>query len=78
MERRTEAPERRAVAAQPDLGLVELASLDRHWPVARFTATGYAALRHLVPDRRALNARDHAQMIEELAALDHVAKPDAA
>ncbi|MFS2013729.1 hypothetical protein ACCD06_28315 [Azospirillum sp. CT11-132] len=56
---------------------MELTSLDRHWPVARFTAVGYAALRHLVPDRRALNAREHAQMIEELAALDHAAKPDA-
>lgn len=68
-----------AVQSLLDRGLVELADLDRHWPTARFTAAGYDALRRLAADRRALNAQDHAQMIEELAAPDNpAAKPDAA
>lgn len=62
-----------------DRGLVELADLDRLWPTARFTAAGYAALRRLAADSRALDARDHAQMIAEIAALDApAAEPDAA
>ncbi|MCW2239344.1 hypothetical protein [Azospirillum canadense] len=68
-----------AVQSLRNRGLVELADLDRHWPTARFTAAGYAALRRLAADRRALNAEDHAQMIGEITALDTpTATPDAA
>lgn len=52
-----------------DRGLVELADLDKHWPTARFTPAGFRALRRMVADKRALNERDHAKLLAEIAAL---------
>lgn len=58
-----------AVQTMLDRGLVELADLDKHWPVARFTSMGHAALRIMAADKRSLNPETHAQLIEEIAAL---------
>jgi len=54
-----------AVASLLERGLVELGP-DRIGFRARFTAAGRAALRLLAQDRRALNPKQYAHVLEEL------------
>jgi hypothetical protein len=58
-----------AVQSLLDRGLVVLGDLDHHGPTARFTDRGFAALKRLARDPRALPARDYRHLLDEIAAL---------